>query len=154
MLLGIYLSYNTERDMIIQNYEIPTITMNVWTWDRSINQLPTLETISLSFPYGWNNPNSFGCSDTNYLTVKVTAINPNDPDWNISRIKFYNYNVDEPENIEYKDARITTPFVYFILPLWWEYRFWVILYDNNWWVIDSEEIIWKWPSIYLPNTCE
>jgi len=154
----VYVWENNSHD-----YYTPTIVMNVWTWDRSVNQLPTLETISLSFPqYGSSNQNVDvripDCSVARNITIKVTAVNPVDLDWNISRIKFYYYDVDDPDTIlEDRETWIVSPYVYFILPRTGEegkeYRFWVILYDNNWWVIDSEDIIWKWPSIYL-NSCD
>ena len=151
----VYVWENNSHD-----YYTPTITMNVWTWDRSVNQLPTLETISLSFPqYGWSNVNInesiSDCSNVRNIVIKVTAINPVDMDWNISRMKFYYYDVDDPDTIlEYKENWTFSPYAYFILPkMEKEYRFWVILYDNNWWVVDSEDIIWKWPVIYIPASC-
>ncbi len=153
---GIYLTKTSQNEISDDNYETPTITLNVWTWDRTINQMPTLETISLSFPeFGVNNTDFMDCSRTSPLLVKVIAINPIDPDWNISRMRFYYYNIDEPDNIlEYKETWSLSPYVYFVIPrIWWEYRFWVILYDNNWWIVDSKDIIWQ-PSIYLPNPCK
>ena len=161
MLIWVILVYIWRNNSIsIQTYQIPTITMNVWTGDRSVNQLPTLETISLSFPqYGWSNVNInesiSDCSNVRNIVIKVTAINPVDMDWNISRMKFYYYDVDDPDTIlEYKENWTFSPYAYFILPkMEKEYRFWVILYDNNWWVVDSEDIIWKWPVVYIPASC-
>ena len=126
--------------------------MNVWTGDRSVNQLPSLDTISLSF-LTYND--MYDCSNNWLFVVKVIAINPNDPDWNITRLKFYYYNVDDPDRIlEYKESWFFTPYTYFTIPKTaWEYRFWVILYDNNWWIINSDDIIWKWPVVYIPASC-
>ena len=159
ILLWVILVYVWENDRSEQTYQIPTITLNVWTGDKNINQLPTLDTLALSFPQlQWDGMNRaiFGCPSTSNLTIKVTAINPNDPDWNITRLKFYYYNVDDPDRIlEYKESWIFSPYAYFAIPRIerWEYGFWVILYDNNWGIINSDDIIWKWPVVYLPSLC-
>ena len=150
--LGVILVYIWQNWEENQNYIPSTITLNVWTWDKSINQLPTLKTMAISFPL---NISSYECSKTNNITVKVSAIEPNDPDGMISRLKFYYYNVDDPDRIlEYKETMSLYPYVYFVLPkISWEYGFWVILYDNNWWIVNSDDIIWKWPALYMPHFC-
>ena len=147
MFFIVYREYKEYRDM-------PTITINVGTWDLNSNNLPTLDTLSISFPWysGDEMPNCYG--DYNKV-VQITAINPIDTDGMISRLVFYYYNVDDPSRIlEYKESLIFSPYVYFVLPRTrWEYRFWVILYDNYWWVVNSEDIIWKWPSTFV-SSCD
>ena len=97
----------------------------------------------------------FDCSWTNNLTIKVTAVEPYDPDWNISRLRFYYYNVDDPDRIlEYKESWISDPYVYFVIPrIEWEYKFGVMVYDNDGWVIDSDDYLASNPSVYFPTMC-
>ena len=97
----------------------------------------------------------FDCSWTNNLTIKVTAVNAADSDWSVSRLRFYYYNVDDPSRIlEYKETWTTAPYVYFVLPrITWEYKFWVMVFDNDGGMIDSEEYLWSNPSIYFPAAC-
>lgn len=158
-LLGVILLYIWETRVIDQNYEVPTITLNVWTWDRSINQFPMIGKIDLSSnKFEWNSFDEtiFNCSNTDNLIVKVSADNIIGSGWNIYRLRFYYYGVDDPNRIlEYKDTTFsTTPYVYFNLPkIAWVYRFWVIFYDDNWWFINSEDILWKWPSFFIPYSC-
>ena len=149
---------------------------NVWKQDKTRiwfnvkNALPTLKNVTLSFPqYGESNNTTIGftpttestngpvfdCSGTTNLTVKVTAVNPSDSDGTISRLRFYYYNVDDPDRIlEYKETRMATPYAYFVIPrIWWEYKFWVIVYDNDWWMINSSDYLANNPSIYFPASC-
>lgn len=138
------------------------------------NALPTLKNVTISFPQYTNTNNqtqiwfatsqninntTFECnkndSSSTNLTVKVTAVGANDSDWSISRLRFYYVNTADPERyLDYSDQLISTPFAYFVLPrISWDFRFWVILYDNDWWVVNSEDLIWNWPSVSF-SSCE
>ena len=132
---------------------IPTVTMKVWTWSLSGNKLPTFEELTLSLPwYSENEIYDCGIYPRN-LVVKATVLNAKDEDGVVSRLVFYYYNVDDPSRIlDIKETWITNPYVYFSVPrIWWEYKFWVKLYDNNWWIIDSEELLSGNPSLYIPS---
>jgi len=137
-------------------------------WFNVKNALPTIKNVTLTFPQYENNTNTIGftmdtnsnksifdCSWTSNLTIKVTAVDPKDSDWNISRLRFYYYNIDDPDRIlEYKESRISAPYVYFVIPkISWEYKFWVMAYDNDWWMVDSDEYLASNPSIYFPAMC-
>ena len=145
---------------------------NIWKqdkvriWFNVKNALPKIKNITITFPqYStdnttiWfsntdnSNKSTFNCDESNNLQVKVTAVNATDSDWSISRLRFYYYNIDDPSRIlEYKEARIDTPYVYFSLPrIKWEYKFWVMVYDNDGWMIDTEEYLWSNPSVYFEN---
>ena len=148
---------------------------NVWKQDKVRirfnvkNALPKIKNITLSFPqYENNNTNAmwfsrdtntnksiFDCSWTSNLTIKVTAVDLSDPDGNISRLRFYYYNIDDPDRIlEYKESWITEPYVYFVIPkLAWEYKFGAMVYDNDGWMIDSDDYLASNPSIYFPAAC-
>ena len=147
---------------------------NIWKQDKVRirfnvkNALPKIKDVTLSFPNQSDNTTSmwfsntdssnrsgFDCSGTGNLQVKVTAVNATDPDWSISRLRFYYYNIDDPSRIlEYKESWINNPYQYFFIPrISWEYRFWVMVYDNDGWMIDSEEYLWSNPSIYFPAMC-
>lgn len=135
-------------------------------WFNVKNALPKIKNVILSFPqysddsssaswlWFWmsNNKATFDCSGTNNLTVKVTAVNATDTDWNISRYRFYYYNIDDPDRIlEYKDSLVSSPYAYFVMPrITWEYKFWVMVYDNDGGMIDSDEYLWSSPSVYFP----
>ena len=147
---------------------------NVWKqdkrriWFNVKNASPKLKSVVLSFPQYTNSVNTFwitnninsnkaiiGCSWSSNLTVKVTAVDPTDSDWNISRLRFYYYNIDDPDRIlEYKESLINVPYVYFILPrISWEYKFWVMVYDNDWWMINSDDYLASNPSVYFSSDC-
>ena len=147
---------------------------NVWKqdkiriWFNVKNALPTIKNVTLSFPQYeestnplWfttdssSNKSMFDCSWTNNLTIKVTAVDAGDSDWNVSRLRFYYYNIDDPDRIlEYKESRISAPYVYFVIPrISWEYKFWVMVYDSDWWMIDSEDYLASNPSVYFPAVC-
>ena len=140
-------------------------------WFNVKNAQPTIKNVTLTFPqytesnnntiWFWfntdtnSNKSIFDCSWTNNLTIKVTAVNPSDSDWNISRLRFYYYNIDDPDRIlEYKESWISVPYVYFVIPrIAWEYKFWVMVYDNDWGMIDSEQYLASNPSVYFPAIC-
>ena len=146
---------------------------NVWKedavriWFSVKNASPTLKNVVLSFPQYADNSStiwfneentsrvSFDCTWTSNLTIKVTAVNAADPDGMVSRLRFYYYNVDDPDRkLEYKDTWMSTPYVYFVLPrVWWEYKFWVWVYDNDGWMIDSDDYLASNPSVYFPASC-
>lgn len=149
---------------------------NVWKqdnrriWFKVKNALPTIKNVTLSFPQYENNDTGspfwfpgntnsntlqISCSWNDNLIVKVTADDAADSDWNVSRLRFYYYNVDDPTRIlEYKDSRILEPYVYFVLPrISWDYKFWVMVYDNDGWMIDSEDKLAKNPWIFFPAMC-
>jgi len=89
-----------------------------------------LKNVSLTFPqypddnsmftFGTNtdtNRAAIDCSGTNNLVIKVTAVDAEDTDGTISRLRFYYYNTDDPSRIlEYKDTWINVPYVYFAIP--------------------------------------
>ena len=148
---------------------------NVWKQDSARirfnvrNARPTIKNVTISTPQSSENYNTiwfsdpnnsnyspFDCSWTNNVTLKVTAVDPIDPDWNISRLRFYYYNTDDPSRIlEYKDSWLEIPYVYFIIPkIAWEYRFWVMVYDNDGSMVDSDEYLASNPSLYIPSLCE
>lgn len=146
---------------------------NVWKQDKARiwfnvkNAVPTVKNVTLSFPqyadestiwFGTStttNAISFACDewDTSNLTIKVTAVGASDPDWTVSRLRFYYYNVDDPDRLlEYKDSWISAPYAYFVMPrasLAGEYKFGVMVYDNDGWMINSDDILWSNPSIYF-----
>lgn len=171
------LQYTDKFSLVGCHYVDLTIQdSNVWKQDKARirfnvkNALPTIKNVTLSFPQYSDNSNTIGmpsnstnseaiqfdCSWNSNLTVKVTAVNVNDSDGSISRFRFYYYNADNPDRIlEYKEALFTTPYAYFVLPkITWEYKFWVIIYDNDGWMIDSEDALWSNPSIYFPASCD
>ena len=150
---------------------------NVWKqdkvriWFKVNNALPTIKNVTLTFPQYtentnytmWFDTNSnsnwnksiFDCSGTNNLTIKITAVEPSDTDGNVSRLKFYYYNIDDPDRIlEYKESWINEPYVYFVIPkMAGEYKFWVMVYDNDGWMIDSRDYLAGNPSVYFPAIC-
>ena len=147
---------------------------NVWKqdkiriWFKIKNAMPTIKNVTLTFPQYEDNTNSIwftmnsnsnksiiDCSWTNNLTVKVTAVDPRDSDWNISRLRFYYYNIDDPDRIlEYKETWISVPYVYFLIPrVAGEYKFWVMVYDNDGGMIDSKNYLAGNPSVYFPTVC-
>ena len=138
-------------------------------WFNVKNALPTINNVTLSFPQytetstnplGFttdtnSNKSIFDCTWTNNLTIKVTAVDPKDSDWNVSRLRFYYYNIDDPDRIlEFKESWISAPYVYFVIPkIAWEYKFWVMVYDNDWWMINSDDYLASNPSVYFPAAC-
>lgn len=148
---------------------------NVWKQDQARirfnvrNAMPTIKNVTISTPQSSENYNTiwfsdtnnsdnspFDCSWTSNVTLKVTAVDPYDSDWNISRLRFYYYNTDDPSRIlEYKDTWAEVPYVYFIIPkIAWEYKFGVMVYDNDGWMVDSDDYLASNPSLYIPSLCE
>ena len=149
MLFIVYKEYK-EYNKIYNN--TPTIIMRAWTWDLTENKLPTFEVLTLSFPWHWDDK-MYNCDDYSNITVKTEVVDAKDEDGMVSKLLFYYYNVDDPSRIlDFKETWITNPYAYFSIPkVWWEYKFWVKLYDNNGWIIDSEEYLWSNPIIYIPS---
>ena len=150
---------------------------NAWKQDKIRirfnvkNALPTIKNVVASSSVSsdnsnaiWLTPNSnqnqsqsiFACSWSNNITMKVTAVDPGDPDWNVSRLRFYYYNAEDPDRIlEYKESWVEVPYVYFVIPkIAWEYKFGVMVYDNDGWVVDSDDYLASNPSLYIPSICE
>ena len=148
---------------------------NIWKQDKTRiwfnvkNALPKIKNVTLSFPqYSDNtapiwfnttnttsttNQTIFDCSWSNNVAIKVTAVDATDSDWTISRLRFYYYNIEDPSRIlDSKETWISNPYVYFSIPrIWGEYKFWVMVYDNDGWMIDTEEYLWSNPSIFFPS---
>jgi hypothetical protein len=56
--------------------------------------------------------------------------------------------------LEFKESWISAPYVYFVIPkIAWEYKFWVMVYDNDWWMINSDDYLASNPSVYFPAAC-
>ena len=148
---------------------------NVWKQDKTRiwfyvkNALPTIGNVTVSYPQASDNYNSnpfasdtnstqpiFGCSGTSNITVRVAAEDISDSDWNVSRLRFYYYNTDDPSRIlEYKESWYEVPYVYFVIPKRaGEYKFGVMVYDNDEWMVDSNEYLASNPSLYIPAVCE
>lgn len=136
-------------------------------WFNVKNALPTIKNVTLSFPqysddsvigFWTTNSNSkqFDCTWTSNLTIKVTAVGAADSDWSVSRIRFYYYDIEDADRIlEYKESWSTTPYAYFVIPkIGWEYKFGVMVYDNDGWMIDSKEVLSSNPSVYFPPSCD
>ena len=134
-------------------------------WFNVKNAAPELKNLTLTYPqyadngsFTLNNGTDktmFDCTWANNLTIKVTAVEAKDPDWTISRLRFYYYNVDDPSRLlDYKDTWINVPYAYFVLPrIAWEYKFWVMISDNDWGTVDSSSYLSSNPSVYFPNSC-
>ena len=138
-------------------------------WFKVKNALPKLKSITLTSPQLSENSNTiwfssennstksiFWCTGSSEIIIKVAAVDASDPDWNISRLKFYYYNADDPDRIlEYKETWLEVPYVYFVIPkIAWEYKFGVMVYDNDGWMINSNDYFASNPSLYIPAVCE
>lgn len=133
--------------------ELEVVKMKVETWSITNNNLPKFEAFSLSIP-GYSDDQMYNCDANSNIVIKASVLNPTIENGVFSKLLFYYYNVDNPTRIlEYKETLVSKPYVYFVIPeRWLEYKFWVKLYDNNGWIIDSEELLSSNPSLYLP-TC-
>jgi len=129
-----------------------------------INSLPTLKNINISFPQ-YNNESGIGFQENNVqnimddvnsdtLMVKLTAIEPVDPDGKISYFKWYYYPKDNPKKII--ETRITPGdinYTYFTVPRTaGEFMFGVKMYDNDDASQASEDIIGNGPTVFFPPT--
>ncbi len=124
------------------------------------NALPTLNNIIISFPqysnevWVWFMQNKL--QDPNFnqfdpLAVRVVADNPIDKDWQISFFTRYYYKTDDPNRL--LDIKITpgniNGAIFNVSREAWEYTFGVKMTDNDWWERTSEEIIGKWPVVFV-----
>ena len=142
------------------------------TEDRKIwfdvqNAPPTIDNIEMWFPQlgrqmavgFWEqqiDADSFFEAEYDPIIVELSASGAEDPDWHISHFKWYYYDADTPWR--YEQVK-TTPGnvgnISFSVPrVPWEFVFGVRLIDNDWKEVDSEQIIWKWPSIFFPPSTE
>ena len=145
MYISKYKEENSYRESEI-------ISMNVETGVIMDDTLPIFESFTLS--YLWDSKDSmYNCYDSSNLAVKASVSNATVKNGMISKLVFYYYNVDDPNRIlDYKETLISNPYVYFSIPkIWYEYKFWVKLYDNKGWMIDSEELLSGNPSLHLPS---
>lgn len=131
---------------------VEVVTMNVETWNIANNKQPKFESFSLSIP-GYSDDKMYNCNTYSNIIVKASVLNPTIENGVISKLLFYYYNVDDPTRIlDFKEVLVNKPYVFFSIPKrWLEYKFWVKLYDNNGWMIDSEELLSGNPSLYLPS---
>lgn len=119
------------------------------------NYLPIFDDLTLSLPWFENVVQvlNSGVLSSNFdLTVKVTATNAEDLDWSINYFKWYYYYKDDPDRrLETKITPGTVNHTYFQFKRWnvWEYAFWVTMYDNNDWELESKKILWNDPTIFL-----
>ena len=132
--------------------ELEIIKMNVETGNILDDALPTFESFTLSFPWS-SREEMYNCYESSNIAVKASVLNATVKNGMISKLVFYYYNVDDPTRIlDFKETLISNPYMYFSIPKrWLEYKFWVKLYDNNGWMIDSEELLSGNPSLYLPS---
>lgn len=125
------------------------------------NALPTINNVVISFPqytndvWIWFNQDATS-QDASFvqfdpLAVKVMADTPVDKDGQISYFTWYYYKTDDPSRL--LDIKIT-PWninwvIFNISRESGEYTFWVKITDNDGWERTSEEIIWKWPVVFI-----
>ena len=167
--------FTTSFNEVGCHYVYFMLTDSFWKQDTGFirfnvkNALPKIRNLVLSYPQLSDNSNAivfqsnantsqqlFACSGGNNITIKAEVVDANDPDWNISRLKFYYYNADDPDRIlEYKETWLDVPYVYFVVPkIAWEYKFGVMVYDNDGWMINSDDYLASNPSLYIPAVCE
>lgn len=125
------------------------------------NWLPIMDNLYLTFPQYSNDIGIWffqysPIRDPNFqqfdpLIVKVNVENPRDLDGNLSYIAWYYYKADDPDRL--LDIKVTPGInnsVNFALSREaGEYTFGAKMIDNDWGEIRSEDIIWKWPSIFI-----
>ena len=136
-------------------------------WFKVVNDLPTLDSMSIFFPqfgnevgvwlWQWTKEKTFDPLKVNPLIVKVTANNSKDKDWSISQYVWYYYKKDDPtRQLELKSSPSTVPYTHFSIPtndpaLWaGDIVFGVKMIDNDWWEQVSEDIIGFWPTFFIP----
>jgi PKD repeat protein len=136
-------------------------------WFKVVNDLPTLDSMNIFFPqfgnevgvwlWQWTKEKTFDPLKVNPLIVKVTANNSKDKDGSISQYIWYYYKKDDPtRQLELKSSPSSVPYMHFSIPtndpaLWaWDIVFWVKMIDNDGWSQLSEDIIWFWPTFFIP----
>lgn len=130
-------------------------------WFKVKNWLPIMDNIYLTFPQYSNDVGIWFFQQSPHtdpsfqqfdpLIVKVNLENPRDLDGNLSYIARYYYKADDPNRL--LDIKVTPGTNYSvnfaISREAWEYTFGAKIIDNDWWEVRSEDIIWKWPSIFV-----
>ncbi len=135
---------------------------NTKIWFDVQNALPELDNLEMTFPqYGnevwiwfWQQQTHADVFEKKHdpIIVRLRAKNPRDPDWHISYFVRYYYKESNPNRLlEVKTTPVNIPNTVFSVPrMPWEFVFGVKMVDNDWWEVNSEEIIWKWPSLFFP----
>lgn len=129
-------------------------------WFKVKNALPTLKNLNINFPQYWNeswvwfnqnNNKDMFSVEYDPLIVKVWIQWQKDSDWQISYFKWYYYKSDDPTKLlEVKVTPMNIPYAIFSVPkIPWQFAFWVEIFDNDWWSIKSEDVIWLWPTIFF-----
>lgn len=136
-------------------------------WFKVVNDLPTLDSMSIFFPQFGNEvwvglwqgtkEKTFDPLKVNPLIVKVTANNSKDKDGTISQYIWYYYKKDDPtRQLELKSSPSTVPYTHFSIltndPALWagDIVFGVKMIDNDWWEQVSEDIIGYGPTFFIP----
>lgn len=134
---------------------------------KVVNDLPTLDSMSIFFPQFGNEvgvwlwqgtkEKTFDPLKVNPLIVKVTANNSKDKDGSISQYIWYYYKKDDPtRQLELKSSPSTVPYTHFSIPtndpaLWaGDIVFGVKMIDNDGGEQVSEDIIGFWPTFFIP----
>ena len=132
-------------------------------WFNVVNALPILDNITMFFPqYGnevgigfQNQQDSASTTTKEYdpLIVKLSAVNPRDPDGQISYYQWYYYNKDDPTRLlEIKVTPASVPNAFFSLPrVPGQYQFGVKLVDSDGGENRSEDVIGNGPSLFFPD---
>ena len=136
-------------------------------WFKVINDLPTLDSMSIFFPQFGNEvgvglwqgtkEKTFDPLKVNPLIVKVTANNSKDKDGTISQYIWYYYKKDDPtRQLELKSSPASVPYTHFSIltndPGLWagDIVFGVKMIDNDGWEQVSEDIIGYGPTFFIP----
>lgn len=126
-----------------------------------VNALPTLDNIVLFFPQ-YGNEMGVGFKENNAkdifndtfdpLIVKVSAVNPKDPDGFISYYKrYYSYKDDPSRQLETKITPGNIPYAFFSLPrIPGEFVFGVTMYDTDGGQQSNVDIIGNGPVVFFP----
>ena len=133
------------------------------------NDLPEIWNITISFPQAqgtqqsawlWLNiwaglqvsqtqQENFGLSARDPMMVRVTATWVRDNDSQIKRYIWYYYNTKDPEEWEYTATTpASVPYYTFSVPrVSGDFAFGVIVEDTDGGKVDSDDVLWEWPSI-------
>ena len=132
-------------------------------WFRVVNALPTVDNLTLSYPQFGNAsgiwfqeasamPQDIFSNEYDPLIVRVSAVNPRDPDGTISYFQRYYYDKNDPNRIlATKISPWDVPHTFFSVPrMPWEFMFGVKIYDNDGWSQRSEDVIGNGPVVFFP----
>lgn len=147
-------------DMIAEDKEELTADKKQ-IWFKVKNGLPKLNNLMLSFPqyqndvwiwlFQYNAPKDPSFEQFDPLVVRVNMEGAGDLDGSISYIAWYYYKPEDPER--FLDIKVTpgnsNSVNFAISREAWEYTFGAKIVDNDGWEVTSEEIIWKWPSLFI-----